>query len=287
MSFRWINIYELCLTNKNKTAMGKVFLLFFVVCFGLNLSAQTMHTLIFINEEEAGRQTDRRADMRKMKEFITDVASRIGYRNDLRTHSGSEFTTQMVDSELNSLNVEFNDIVIFYYHGHGGNYSNNNAEIKWPNMSLLDKSLPHTDVQANLEEKCAPAKLVLCIADCCNSFVYKQNPQVNTMETRFNDNIKKLFTGFSGQKFIMISASKPGQYGWSASTGSIFGDYFRGAINYYSETTSNPTWENVLSKAQYDTKSHNARGGHVSEPQYEIFNKSQRQPQVHSGEIKW
>ena len=106
------------------------------------------------------------------------------------------------------------------------------------------------------------------------------------MGTRVRDNIKKLFTGFSGQKFIMISASKPGQYGYSASTGSVFGDYFRSAINYYSESSSNPTWDEVLSRAQSQTKDHNARSGEVSEPQFTIYNRTQPSPKIIPADVK-
>lgn len=265
--------------------MKRILIMLLFVCLGFNLPAQTLHTLIFINKSEQGREADRTADFNKMTTFINDVAKRLGYTNNLRTHTGNEFTAQMVMSEINNLNVNNNDIVIFYYHGHGANYSGSDNNTKWPGMALLDKTLQHSDVKTKLEYVCGKAKLVLCIADCCNRFLYKANPPA-VMGSRYNDNIKKLFTGFSGQKFIMISASKPGQYGYSASTGSVYGDYFRSAINYYSEKP-NPTWEDVLSRAQLQTKNDNARSGNVSEPQYEIYNRTQKtSPKIIPADVK-
>ncbi|MDD6002277.1 MAG: caspase family protein [Bacteroidales bacterium] len=265
--------------------MKKLFILASFICLCLEMTAQTMHTLIFINEQEKGRETDRQADMRKMKSFITDVAKRIGYTNDMRTHSGAEFTSEMVYSEINRLKVNYNDIVMFYYHGHGANASNNTYESKWPSMALADKSLEQSEVQKELERQCKQAKLVLCIADCCNRYYYRQNPP-SEMDTRTGDNIKKLFTNFNGQKFIVISASKPGQYGYSANTGSVFGDNLRNSINYYASSSTNPTWESVLSKAQADTKKHNAQSGHISEPQYDIYNRAQVSPTIIPADVK-
>jgi hypothetical protein len=263
------------------------------VCLVINLPAQTLHTLVFINKSEKGRETDRTADFNKMTTFINDVSKRLGYTNDLRTHTGSEFTVSNVLSEIRSLNVETNDVVIFYYHGHGTNTSNNTANNKWPSMHITPNGddlsaatfLEHTTVKQELENVCGQAKLVLCIADCCNRFSYKQNPP-SVMGPRYNDNIKRLFMGFNGQKFIMISASKPGQYGYSAKTGSVFGNYFRSAVNYFSEKT-NPTWEEVLNRAQLQTKNDNARSGNVSEPQYEIYNKTQKtSPKIIPADVK-
>jgi len=273
--------------------MKKILIAFLFVCIGINLPAQTLHTLIFINKSEHGRESDRTTDFNKMTTFINDVARRIGYSNDLRTHTGSEFTVSKALSEIRSLNVGSNDVVIFYYHGHGTNRSNNSAYIQWPAMHITPNGDDHSSttfleqstVKEELESVCGQAKLVLCIADCCNRFSYKQNPPA-VMGTRVRDNIKKLFTGFSGQKFIMISASKPGQYGYSASTGSVFGDYFRSAINYYSESSSNPTWDEVLSRAQSQTKDHNARSGEVSEPQFTIYNRTQPSPKIIPADVK-
>lgn len=267
--------------------MKKILFFFLFVCIGVNLSAQTLHTLIFINKSEPGRESDRTADFNKMTTFINDVARRIGYSNDLRTHTGSEFTVSKVLSEIRSLNVGSNDVVIFYYHGHGTNTSDNRTNTQWPAMHITPNGddlsaatfLEHSKVKEELESVCGQAKLVLCIADCCNRFSFKPNPPAK-MVPRDRDNIKKLFTGFSGQKFIMVSASKPGQYGYSANTGSIFGDYFRSAINYYSENSSNPTWDEVLYRAQSQTKDDNARSGNISEPQFTIYNKTQSSPKI-------
>lgn len=273
--------------------MKKMILLFFAVCFGFSLSAQTLHTLIFINEQEKGREADRQADMRKMKAFVGDVSKRLNYKNGLRTHSGSEFTVANVYSELSRLNVQYNDIVIFYYHGHGANMSGSGNNYKWPSMHITPDNDDHSSstflnllqVKTELENRCRQAKLVLCIADCCNGYYYQPAPVVS-MEVNGRDYIKKLFTGFSGQKFIMVSASKPGQLGYSASTGSVYGDCFRDAVNYYCETNT-PTWESVLYQAQADTKRCNANSGYTSEPQYEIYNKKQEEPEVRSSEIEW
>lgn len=269
--------------------MKKILIMILFVFAGFNLSAQTLHSLVFINKcESEDRKEDRTADYNKMQKFLTDVARRLGYTNNLHMFTCFDFTVSKALSAVNNLNVQDNDVVIFYYHGHGANLTTNTYD-KWPAMhlspieSIVDIStfLEQSKLRTELESKCRKAKLVLCIADCCNGFAFKSST-ANTMETHYKDNIKKLFTGFNGQKFIMISACKAGQLGYSRNTGSVYGDHFREAIGYYSGQ-DNPTWENVLSRAQRNTANDNARSGNISEPQHEIVNYQS----AHSGDVIW
>lgn len=46
--------------------MKKLALSIFLICTALTTTAQTMHTLIFVNESEPGRQVDRTADSKNM-----------------------------------------------------------------------------------------------------------------------------------------------------------------------------------------------------------------------------
>ena len=77
--------------------MKKLALSIFLICTALTTTAQTMHTLIFVNESEPGRQVDRTADSKNMKIFFTNIAQCLGYSNNLRSHTGVEFTTTYVD----------------------------------------------------------------------------------------------------------------------------------------------------------------------------------------------
>lgn len=250
--------------------MKKLALSFFLICVALTTTAQTMHTLIFVNESEPGRQVDRTADSKNMKTFFTNIAQCLGYSNNLRSHTGVEFTTAYVDREINSLQVGSSDVVVFYYSGHGANMRND----KWPTLDFLDKGYWSSRILAKLNAKCANAKLVLFITDCCNSYIDNNITPTYSYNPTDDNNVAKLFTGFKGKKKVIVTAAKPNQFSISDKRyGAIFGISFRNAVK---ENTSNdaynPTWEKVLQDARSLTMALSARYGSECqhEPQYSI-----------------
>ena len=110
----------------------------FLLVLVLNITitnAQTMHSLLFSNMKEPGRELDRTAEMNNMKNFCSEMASALGYSHDLRTHSDSEFKSTVFEQELTSIDVKEGDIVLFYYAGHGCNWDDDD----WPHMCFLDR----------------------------------------------------------------------------------------------------------------------------------------------------
>lgn len=248
----------------------KNFIFFFIAFIASTASSQTMHTLIFVNKSEYGRELDRTADSENMEKFFTNVANCLGYRNNIRSHTGSEFSTQYVDHEINSLQVGGNDVVVFYYSGHGANLRND----KWPTLDFLDNGYWSSRILAKLNTKCANAKLVLFITDCCNSYMDNSFTPVHSYNPTDVNNVAKLFTGFKGKKKVIVTAAKPGQSSISdIKYGAIFGISFRQAIiENISNDANNPTWEKVLQDARRLTMTNSARYGSKCqhEPQYSI-----------------
>lgn len=212
-------------------------------------NAQTMHSLLFSNMKEPGRELDRTAEMNNMKNFCSDIASALGYSHDLRTHSDKEFTSTMFEQELSSINVQEGDIVLFYYAGHGCNWDDDD----WPHMCFLDRQYWESTAYTKLKEVSKNAKLTLCIASCCNmdseGRKREQNGQFASID---KSKVKQLFTGFSGKRSIKVSSSIRGQYTWSWTSGSNPGSIFsislreiiRNAIS--SSSSVSLTWESIL-----------------------------------------
>lgn len=254
--------------------MNKFVFFLLLTCAAFTATAQTMHTLIFVNESEPGRKVDRTADSKNMKAFFTNIAQYLGYTNNLHSHTGAEFTTTCVDREINSLQVGSNDVVVFYYSGHGANLRND----KWPTLDFLDNMYWSSRILAKLNTKCGNAKLLLFITDCCNSHIDNNITPIHSNNPIDDNNVAKLFTGFKGKKKVIVTAAKPGQSSISdLRYGAIFGISFRNAVKENtSNDVSNPTWEKVLQDATRLTMNLSARyknpdGSNCQhEPQYSI-----------------
>ena len=127
-------------------------------------------------------------------------------------------------------------------------------------MCFKDKQYWQTTACEKLQEKCGNAKLLLCIACCCNMDSRGRSGYGAEYNYSFDPNkARALFSGFSGKRKVVTSSSIRGQYSYSWTSGSrlgsIYGISLREAINEVLSSSSkiDPTWENVLNLAQRKT----------------------------------
>lgn len=236
-----------------------------------SMSAQTFHALIFSNmKESVQRSADRTEEMKNMRLFCQNIASTLGYKQDIRCHSDNEFTSTQFLQDIESMSVSSDDIVLLFYNGHGCNWDDDD----WPHMCFKDKQYWQTTAYEKLQERCGNAKLLLCIACCCNMDSRGRSGYGVEYDYSFDPNkARSLFAGFSGKRKVVTSSSIRGQYSYSWTSGSrlgsIYGISLREAINEVlrPSSTIDPTWDNVLTLAQRKTLAYTDQ---KQRPQYKI-----------------
>lgn len=253
-----------------------LFVFIFFATLAMQLGAQTLHTIILVNKEEPNRQADRTADFNNMKSFCSEIASALGYRHDLRTHSGSEFTSSQMLNDINNMTVSEGDIVILYYGGHGANLSGG----YWPHMALSDRAYDFSKAYDQLKTKCMKAKLVLCIAACCNKEVENRgsfSSSSTSSDAMSSSRVRQLFTGFDGKMNIIMSASVKGQYSYSLTGGPKIGCMFTTTLREVlretvkSGSSRSLEWNSTLSTVKQRTDSWlRSLDGTSQLPQYQI-----------------
>lgn len=245
----------------------------FIITIALTMSAsaQTFHAMIFSNMKESSqRAADRTEEMNNMRSFCQNIATTLGYRQDIRCHSDNEFTSTQFLQDIESMSVGSEDVVMLFYNGHGCNWDDDD----WPHMCFQDKQYWQTTAYEKLQEKCSNAKLLLCIACCCNMDSRGRSGYGIEYDYSFDPNkARALFAGFSGKRKVVTSSSIRGQYSYSWTSGSrlgsIYGISLREAINEVLRPSSTiaPSWDNVLALAQRKTLSYTDQ---KQRPQYKI-----------------
>ena len=214
------------------------------------------------------------------------IAAYLGYEPRFYTGEGEDCSNEILMSTLNSLKCEKDDIIFFYYSGHGTRSAEDKSE--FPQMCLKyhiydqDKFVAVHTVVDKLKEK--KARFTLVMTDCCNSL----NSSVSMKTLMSKDggamveneaiarNMRKLFVDKPGM--VVVTSSRKGQPSLGGTGGGLFSSVFFGEGLYsVADGSLSANWETLLqevSKRVTDLAAH-ARKPVKQEPLYTInFNDS-------------
>jgi hypothetical protein len=230
-----------------------------------NYGAAKMHLVMLVNTSIGDIGASCETDSRNMTKEFEDIAAALKVDFKKYEVKGSSFTKTNALQVLNGLNPGSNDIVVFYYSGHGFRWSDQTDA--YPQMDI--RASPYTKLSAettlsvssvyNLLDK-KGARLNMVITDCCNSDI-----GINKMtETSFLagrsyqtpqiEKLQKLFLATKGN--MIVTSSSAGQVSWSNSVNGgfftlSFLQAFHEEISYLK--TQEPSWDTILKKSQTNT----------------------------------
>ncbi len=231
-------------------------------------SPTKLHFILVANTNDPRIGYSVQKDVINITSQIRDVATFLKIPLNLVEISGSKFGKPGVEAALTNLKTGTNDIVIFYYSGHG--YSNDrNAEEAYPQFDLRQSRFDDILVATmNASEvlnkiKAKNARLNLVFTDCCNSSLGLLKPEGKT----FALTTKSLLTWEQSYCFdlfmkskgsIIATAAKKGQYAYgNTDVGGYFTSNLTIALEKYMSKfqTAAPTWQEIIAEAQTTTVS--------------------------------
>lgn len=264
-----------------KNNMKKVLLMTIVAVAMMvgNATAQTFHVINFCNtlDPEIGCEVD----YDRIIQEAGAIGALIGYEVRFYCGEGEDCSKENLMTTLNSLSCGKDDVVLFYYSGHGTRSSQDKSE--FPQMCLKysgyeqEKFVPvHTAVET-LQAK--GAHFTLVITDCCNNPVsgisaktlMSKDGGAMTDNEAIARNYRKLFV--ESQGMVIVTSSKKGQTSLGGKrNGGLFTDQFFGNSLYAAVNGQIPaTWNDVLQNVYGLVKNLAAQvDNHQQEPYFEI-----------------
>ncbi len=244
-------------------------IILFFVSINLSLHAQTFHAIIFADSDDPKIGNSVYQDFENIIGDMTMIAN----ANNMKL---KEYHYDMEDCNAENLNkvlkhklqCRSNDIVFFYYSGHGARAFSDNS--KFPQLALghSDAGLvPLYKINDMIQSK--NPKFSLVVADCCNSYWagatskdFVGGKAFKMSNSRANA-YKNLFGKLKGN--IVVSSSKAGETSSAEPDGGTFTICFRREMEKIVSGNGQANWENLLSKTKKATFN---RRGHT--PVYEI-----------------
>jgi Caspase domain len=184
-----------------------------------------------------------------------------------KTISGPAYSKANVLTAIANLKPSHNDIVVFYYSGHGFRKQPGNR--RFPSINLkthfttrqdvVNNSLNMEDIFAMIQKKRARFNLVL--SDCCNSDIETINSTgTNPAKTKGSgiqwdeDNCRNLFLNTAAQSILATAADNGQRASSNNNFGGFFSYYFQSSMeNYCSKLKNNVSWDQVLQDAKTQT----------------------------------
>ncbi|MCC8114346.1 MAG: hypothetical protein LIP03_10235 [Bacteroidales bacterium] len=149
-----------------------VLLLFVAVLTGTAVS-ETIHWIVFADTTDAMLGADNvNGKTALYNRFIKKVNAALdqkGYGAKIYEYSGTKMTAEQCNAMVKNLNCGSNDIVVFYYIGHGGRADKYSNDSPWPNMEFQGEGAKYMaliDVHNQLKTK--NPRLLVTLGMCCN-----------------------------------------------------------------------------------------------------------------------
>lgn len=266
--------------------MKKIILTLSLAFCALVMNANTIHWITFFDttDPQVGQidVSTRQIIYNRWINVINAALEERGYTSSIHDYFGYQTTPENCKSVIQNLLVKPEDIIVFYYVGHGGRSTGGGCSYPqmWMAQDDQSKMIPLCWVHEQLQNK--GARFSLTIGMCCNSYTegvtpkeaptFGKNPGNTYMSDAQIKNIQKLFLGHKGS--IIISSSKPGEPSYAPNEPTDLGptDFFsyvliklfQNMISTGNGVSWNSYFDNICEGVRY------VSGGHQN-PQYEVY----------------
>jgi len=220
----------------------------FIPLLSTSAWAASLHAIIVADVNDKGIGADQDVAAIQKLTDTTRRATCLGGQ-DVVVHAGRG-KSQEVNKTISDLSVSSDDVVFFYYSGHGANLRGGD---RWPVMGVEGQTganhLKLSDVEKALQSK--NPRLLITMADACNKFISGAGvTQRGRKEEQKAIGFKKLFLSYKGS--IIASSSSPDQFSYGdPQNGGGFTRQFLRVLNEV-QASSNPNWESIKTMVTKD-----------------------------------
>lgn len=202
-----------------KIATFICFLLYSFLGGGLSLEAASLHAILVCDTDAISIGPSVEADYKNMLKEVKMISSQTGLKLNVTSFKKRDVHAGFF-STIKTLKVRADDVVLFYWSGHGyHSYAQNDI---WPifDFTYGETGLSLYDVTLALMQK--SPRLIISIADCCNGYIDNSFQPIfrDGRKNNSKNNYKKLFSNSRG--VYISSGCVVGEYSFGLNSSSAF-----------------------------------------------------------------
>lgn len=242
--------------------------------------AGTLHAIIVADTNDFQIGESVKVDLSNLTELVNEIKEKTRLKLNQTVIADDLFEASNIKMAVENLSVNPNDLVIFYYAGHGVNTGNHS---KWPSMHITDTNqyVELDWITTTLKNK--QPRFFIAMADTCNVFLpptkSRQLPRERGV-VPVPKNYYELFLKPRG--YIIASSTSPDQEaGGDPDNGGKFTSHFLASLQD-ELASSQPSWRSITREATQTLYFTDAEGQKRQDPQIELKleDPSTEQPEV-------
>jgi len=217
------------------------------------LIAQTIHAVLVADTLDSTIGAGVAENKANITSFLENVKELTGMDVASAEVDGSNFTCKSIIDAIGGLNVSADDVVFFYYAGHG--FRRDSSQTEFPEFFCGGPRDPTETLSRAVDSiKAKQPRLVIAIADACNKITEPAPAAAAAAPppTERKAALLRLFKAYRGT--LIMSGAIPGEYSWYMTAGASLGGFFTNqllvAINEnINRSGSNIRWEDIAADA--------------------------------------
>ncbi|MEQ1676029.1 MAG: caspase family protein [Chitinophagaceae bacterium] len=237
---------------------------------GVDPKKTRMFLLVVASTRDSSLMPNCLIDARRVVDMFTDIAeNELGIGLFVDSVYGSRYNKAAVETAIARLKPGSNDIVVFYYSGHGFTQKKR-VDKQFPFLDLRDpnkrprpeastQTLNIQDIYTSIVSK--KARLNLVISDCCNDTIEAKKPKsivpppITKGPVKYSlANMNALFLAKMPMSYLVTAASRDERAIITPRYSSYFTYFFIESLRaFLSPVKGNPSWLQVMEDAKKQT----------------------------------
>ncbi|NUB25278.1 caspase family protein [Azospirillum brasilense] len=206
--------------------------------------AQTLHAVIAADTDDPKIGGGAKENAKKMEQLIDSAAKLVRLKPNTIRLQNEKFNCEGINEALGDLQIGADDVVMFYYSGHG--YRLFNDQSRFPRLACSRNPVGNPQLEdAAMTLRTRKARLVIAIADSCNSFLGQVPAMMSGPEGEAA--LRRLFDGYQGT--LILAGADYGQFSWYTQSGGVFSAQLFDALTNELEKQDSARWERVITAA--------------------------------------
>ncbi|NGX58072.1 MAG: hypothetical protein K940chlam3_00973 [Chlamydiae bacterium] len=237
-----------------------------LVCLFCYAESAEFHAILLIDSEAENIETAMVKNHSRWRRQLDKISQYTGMEVHEHAFVGKDLRTSDVFPFIQSLSTQPDDIILFYFCGHG--YRTRHKDNQWPYLCWAHENIAvDFKLMTDLLMK-KQSRLLFAMAECCNNFIESQEDVVVEEYVPLHvdiirSNYEKLFLETTGT--IIASSSLPGEFSWAwVHRGSCFTLAFLDAIDQEVRQVGGTEWAIIFEVA-------GKKVGDLQSPQYVIM----------------